>query len=88
MHDCRTEHIKLTEETYGLQENCKLKLTVLARENKCREGYLFYPLQIKFIEPQKNCKNIRHHNNEKSTEKSETNSKTGIPTPQWKFFTQ
>jgi len=55
--------MRLTEETYGLQQNCKLKLTVLARENKCREG----PLQIKSIEPQKNCKNIHHHNNEKST---------------------
>jgi len=59
--------MRLTEETYGLQQNWKLKLTVLAHENKCREGYLFYPLQTKPIEPQKNCKDIHHHNNEKNT---------------------
>jgi len=59
--------MKLIEETYDLQQNCRLKLTVLARENKCRKGYLFFPLQIKSIEPQKNCKNVHHHNNEKNT---------------------
>jgi len=59
--------MKLTEETYDLQQNCRLKLTVLAHKNKCREGYLFNPPQIKSIEPQKNCKNVRYHNNEKNT---------------------
>ena len=67
LHDCGTEHMELTEETYDLQQNCKLKLTVLAREDRWREGYLFFPLQIKPIEPQKNCKSVHHHNNEKNT---------------------